>query len=335
MPTTPTVAVTSTRAVVQAAERRGVDVDALLADHGLTRPLLDDQDARLPAPVAAVVWRDAARAAREPELPVWAALELEWKAYRVIDLLAASSATVGEALEMLARYFRIINDSIRLELVELPGSRHALEVHRADGGPVPPPYLDYTLAACIYRMHYAAGVPIHPEVHRTRSAPADRTAHERALGPHLHFDSDRDRAVLDEAQWSTPMLACDPVLRSVLAEHAGHIVDSLPEPVDLLREVREALWELMPRGRAELARVARAVDVSPRTLQRRLAAAGTSWSELLGDTRRDLAAELLADRTLSIDDVAVLLGYAEASAFHRAFRRWTGTTPGQWRAQHA
>jgi len=74
---------------------------------------------------------------------------------------------------------------------------------------------------------------------------------------------------------------------------------------------------------------------SARSLQRKLAAAGTSFQELLDTTRRDAAARYLEDRTLSVGEVAYLLGYSEPAAFHRAFKRWNGITPLEFRRQHA
>lgn len=100
----------------------------------------------------------------------------------------------------------------------------------------------------------------------------------------------------------------------------------------MLADVVAVLVDAVPRGRAELVYVARKLGVPTRTLQRRLRAAGTSWTRLLAETRRRTAEELLRDPGLTVEEVAVLLGYADASVFHRAFRRWTGSTPGAWRA---
>ena len=330
----PTVAVTSTRAVMEAAARRGVDVGAVLAPHGITGARLRDRHVRLPSAVVLAVWADAARACGEPELPVWAAQELGWGAYRVLDMLAASAATVGQAFEMVSRYFALVHDTIRLPLVA-SGEGAAMGI-TAPRGEIPAPYVDYTLAACVFRVSVAAGRPLHPAVWRRRAEPADRRAHEQVFGPQLHFGADADRLVFDGALWHAPMPGGDPMLYGVLKRHAEAELasrrDGLAEAeLDPLRGVRDVLTSSLPRGRAEVAHVARRLGVSKRTLQRRLTAAGTTWTELLDGTRRALAAELLQDPELTVDEIALLLGYAEASAFHRAVRRWTGRSPGDWR----
>lgn len=331
MSTPPTVAVTSSRAVVEAAARRGVEVEALLARHAVEPALLADPRGRLPAPTVARLWQDAALTAGEPELPVWAALELPWGAYRVLDLLAASATTVGEALGLVSTWFRIVHDTIRLPIEVRPGGGGSMGIEQPDGSPVPAAYVDYTLTACICRMSYAGAAP-RPEVVLRRPAPADLRAHHAAFGPRVRFGGEEDRVYLDAAQWEAPLNRGDPLLRSVLEEHAARLVADLPapEPVD---PVAAALCELLPRGRVEVDLVAERLGVSRRTLQRRLAEQGLTWSTLVERTRLRLAERLLADPALSVDEVAVLLGYAEASTFHRAFRRWTGETPGAWRAR--
>lgn len=328
----PTVAVTSTRAVVQAAARRGVDVDALLAAHAIEPERLADPRERLPAGTAMAIWRDAAARAMQPELHVWAAIELPWGAYRVIDTLAASATGAGEGLELISRYFRIVHDTIRLPIEAAPDGGGTMRIVTRGGEPVPSIYVDYTLCACLFRLGLAGAV-LTPEVHLRREAPADRAGHVKALGPNLRFGAEEDRVVLDAAQWATPLPAGDAVLRSVLAEHADLLMKNLPDPgPEPLQDVSAALADALPRGRPELAFVAGQLGVSTRTLQRRLSEQGITWSSLLSRTRQELAERLLLDPSLSVDDVAVLLGYAEASTFHRAFRQWTGQTPGAWRA---
>ena len=93
----------------------------------------------------------------------------------------------------------------------------------------------------------------------------------------------------------------------------------------------QVIAESMDGTPPTLERTAHALGMSPRTLRRRLADEGTTFSNLLAEVRRDLAQRYLGDRALSIAEVAFILGFSEASAFHRAFRRWTNTTPRQFR----
>jgi AraC-like DNA-binding protein len=338
MPATPTVSVTSSRAVVEAAARRGADTSRILAEHGIDPAQLHDKDLRLPAPTVAKLWAAASIAAREPELPIHAAVELAWGSYRVIDMLAASACTVGEGLTLISQYFRIIHDTVLVPIRERPDGARVFRVEDVRGDAIPAPYVDYTLAACLYRMRYAGAAPIEAEIHLRRAAPIDLAGHHRAFGTNLEFGAHEDCAVLTQAQWTAPMSPSDPLLQSVLKDHADQVLRGLPsldaDRENPLADVQQVLLEAMPRGRVDLDHAAKQLGVSARTLQRRLAETGTRWSDLVEDARRQLSARLLADASLSVDDVAVLLGYAEASVFHRAFRRWTGQTPGAFRKQH-
>jgi AraC-like DNA-binding protein len=98
-------------------------------------------------------------------------------------------------------------------------------------------------------------------------------------------------------------------------------------------ELQRAILAALPEG-ARMADVARALHLSPRTLQRRLAQAGSSYREALDGVREEVACRHLEDPSLSLAEVGLLLGFGEASSFHRAFERWTGRSPGRWRAAH-
>jgi len=125
----------------------------------------------------------------------------------------------------------------------------------------------------------------------------------------------------------------DPVLRSVLEQHAAAIAARIPEADMLAREVRRVLALRMPEGDTHIETVARALAIAPRSLQRRLSGAGLSYQQLLDSTRREAAGEYLSDPRLAIGEVAYLLGYSEPAAFCRAFKRWNGMTPQSFRDQ--
>jgi AraC-like DNA-binding protein len=99
--------------------------------------------------------------------------------------------------------------------------------------------------------------------------------------------------------------------------------------------VRQILMQEVPGGNPSLEWVASRLALSPRTLQRRLRDEGTTHVALLDDLRRDLAIGYLKEKRVPIGEIAFLLGFSEPSAFHRAFRRWTGSTPGEVRNQTA
>jgi AraC-like DNA-binding protein len=99
--------------------------------------------------------------------------------------------------------------------------------------------------------------------------------------------------------------------------------------------VRAVIWSLLGNGTPSLEHVAAAIRMPRRTLQRQLAAEGTSLQAEIEEIRKTMALAVLRDRSISIEDVAILLGYAEPSTFFRSFKRWTGTTPRRFRSEPA
>ncbi|MEQ1501526.1 MAG: AraC family transcriptional regulator ligand-binding domain-containing protein [Myxococcota bacterium] len=330
------VQVTSTRAVVDAATRRGLapaERAALLARHDLTEVTLADPDARIPAETALAAWDEAAAAVDAPELAVWAALELPFGAYRVIDHLCAHVATFGDAVTALVRMFRMVNDEARLTLALAPDAHPAatLGFVLADGRPVPGRYVDYTFSAAVDRINRVVARPVRPSVRLRRPPPRDPAPHHRAFGPDVAFDQPADEVRFTVADWATPTRNPDDTLRPVLERHSELLLAELPSVGPWIDQVRAAIEAGLPHGRADLVRVSAALGLSTRTLQRRLDGLGQSWTDLLEDTRRALACVYLRDPALGLDEIAALLDYADASTFHRAFVRWTGETPGRWR----
>jgi AraC-like DNA-binding protein len=127
--------------------------------------------------------------------------------------------------------------------------------------------------------------------------------------------------------------AADPRLYRILKQYLQRILDEMPREDELFGSVRRAIGELLRDGDPKIARVAKKIAMSPRTLERRLKERGVVFKKLMDDTRRRFALSYLRDRKNSLTDVAFLLGYSELSAFNRAFKRWTGTTPLDFRAK--
>jgi AraC-like DNA-binding protein len=127
----------------------------------------------------------------------------------------------------------------------------------------------------------------------------------------------------------------DARLYRILKQHVERILAELPGDDDWLSAVRNAIAAAMLEGDPKRMRVARRLAISTRTLERRLNEHGVVYRQLVDDTRRVFAMEYLNDRNQSLTEIAFLLGYSEVSAFHRAFRRWTGSTPSEYRERHA
>jgi AraC-like DNA-binding protein len=127
----------------------------------------------------------------------------------------------------------------------------------------------------------------------------------------------------------------DPILRAVLEGHADGILARLPERNGLALGVQRLLAQRIAGGDTRIESVGRALAMSARTLQRRLAGEGISYQRLLEEARKEAAGRYLAESTLAIGEIAYLLAYSEPAPFHRAFKRWYGCTPEAYRRMQA
>ena len=128
---------------------------------------------------------------------------------------------------------------------------------------------------------------------------------------------------------SLPMPRRDPTLRRLLDRQARAMLQALPQSSEADRQMQRVVLRMLSDGEPTLARAAAAMHMSPRTLQRRLARHGLSWQQWLDRSREKLAHQYLEDGSLTLADIALLLGFSEQSAFNRAYRRWTGRSPGR------
>jgi AraC-like DNA-binding protein len=331
----PTIAATSTLAMVCTAEGRGVGTADLLEAAGITRAVLEDPDARLPAPAVLGIWNALRQRTADPVLQLAAPTSLPFGAYRVIDYLVGASATVGEGIRRFARFFRLIADAITLTVDQDQGE-YRLSLATADGGPVPPVYADYVFAALVSRIRMRIRPAL--EVRRVEF----RQPEPRATAPYVEtfrapvrFGAAADRLCFGSEEWEAPMDSADAALARLLEDHARIIARRIPHAASgFTAEVEKTITAVMPEG-GSAEDVARALNVSVRTLQRKLVPAGTTFREVSDAVRGQLAQEYLTDPAVSIAEVAFMLGFSDQTSFTRAFRRWTGDSPGRWRRRRA
>lgn len=332
---TPTVLVTSTLAMVRAAEARGVEVGDVLERAGVPRERLQQPDGRIPVSASLAIWDELRQRARDATLQLVAPTALPVGAYRVLDHLVGTSATVGEGVRRFARFFGLINPTVTLS-VQRGESEWRLVASLAGEKPVPSVYVDYIFAALVGRVraYFRPGLRL-GRVDLRQPAPPDPLPYLAAFQAPVNFGAAADQLCFADAEWGAPLETHDPTLAQVLEAHARIKLRRAAGGTSALGfDLQRAVIGTLPDG-ARVADVARILRISTRTLQRKLAEAGTSYRAALDAVRAELACRYLEDRSLSISEVTLLLGFGETSSFHRAFERWTGEAPGRWRARHA
>jgi AraC-like DNA-binding protein len=278
------------------------------------------------------LWQVAIERSGDPWLPVRVALTTSVRAYGLVGYTMSNSATVGQALRRLARYSRIVTEAVRVHYVEdEPGAKVVVEGAAADVNATRsgPDSRQAFVIAAVRELSREEVVPREARLPYPRPADADDLA--RLLRAPLVFDPPNDWVAFARDQLALPVRGADATLGGYLEQFSSQLLQELPDPESFRDQVRRAMWSALGDGQPALGAIATKLAVSPRTLQRRLREEGTSYGELLDLLRREFATRLLRERKLAVYEIAFLLGYAEPSTFHRAFRRWTGRSPQQFR----
>ena len=318
------------RAIKRALESAGCDGGALLHEAGMDLSLLDDPTARYPLAQTTRLWQLAVKATGDPCLGLKVASAVTQTTFHALGYTLIASTTLREAFERVVRYFRIVTDAGALALTRA-GDEYHLDVLLPDGPQPADEAVDAFVSVFVRMCRALAGrdyAPLRIELHRPR--PADTACFDRVLRAPLVFEAKVTRIVFDAATFERTLEGANPELAlhndAIVVKHLARL-----DKENISARVEAALIERLPHGEPSQDEIAQALHVSTRSLQRRLAEAGSSYKELLDETRRALATSYLRDRSYSVSEVTYLLGFSDTSSFSRAFRRWTGESPTDFR----
>lgn len=169
------------------------------------------------------------------------------------------------------------------------------------------------------------------EIHFRHAAPKITRDHETHFGCPVRFASDRDALLVSTASLQAPNKLGDASISRFFETHLETIVSGFEEDQSLDQRVLPLISRSLSEGVPRISDVASQLAMSARTLQRRLADGGHSYQSLVDEARRRLSARLLAETDYSLNEVAFMAGFADQSAFTRAFKRWEGQTPRSYR----
>jgi AraC-like DNA-binding protein len=305
----------------------GVAVEPVLAAAGLPAMALDAQSSRIPYAAMLQLLAECAARSRLPHFGL-----LAGQAWRLQDLgllgeLMRHAPTLGDALRTMVAHQQLNALGGAPVLME---HGHTVELGYVVYHPSPAPLdvvFDTALAAGMELMRALAGPRWCPRrVGLPRAAPADAEPYARHFGCLVRFDAERATLEFAASTMSQAIAGADPQRWRALNAQMRHQGDAQLVPA-LYRTVRT----LLAQGAANRQTTAQQLSLHRRTFNRRLQAQGTGFREILDDVRHVAARQLLRDTALTVIDVAAALGYAEASSFNHAFRRWSGMTPTAWR----
>jgi len=324
------------RPAYEASLAFGATEAELEAELGWTRAHLEAPGARVSGASTHAHFEWMYRKPRYPDFVLDAVRRHDASSLGVVGLACKTAPTVAAALTLHARFQHLTNRSARYS-AELDGPRLTIVERRP--GPASLGSLlvsDYTTLVAKHLLGQLALDPppiLGARSRRARVPEAERERFEAFLGAPLELDAEHASLVLDASFLGAPTAVADPELEAYFRGVLERVPITPSRQPPLIEDVRAAIRARLVDGTPTLSQVARPLAIGARTLQRRLASHDTTFAAELDATRRELADAHLADPSLSLAEVAWLLGYSEQASFYRAFRRWHDTTPDAWRRE--
>lgn len=321
-------AMTGFRRVV---DRLGGDHAALLAEFGLASHALDDPDAWISYTAAVDLLERAAEVLEREDF----GLELAehqglLAALGPAAFIARHSETVESTLQALAGWLDIVQSravSFEVDRTEEGSGRLRWRL-RLPGRARSAQTNELNQAICIRILQNLRGRSFRPlEVRFVHARPADETRLRALFGPNLRFEAEHNEIRIAAADMDAANPQSDPALRELARGYVARLGRARGGPSDTISRCANLVAQLLPTRRCSLAAVAEDLELHPRTLQRRLRAAGTDFRSVLERERRTFALRYVADPDLPLVRIAGRLGYADQPSFTRAFGDWFGTTP--------
>lgn len=251
----------------------------------------------------------------------------------VLGYVLLASRNLQEALQRLDRYQRLVYDVIPMERRDGDGY---VDLVWDDKHGRPGPLVDETaITALVQFCRNIADHRLTPRfVHFINPCPDSLQPYTDYYGCSVKFDQPETIVRIDHADLERPLRTADPTMIELMERHAESLLATLPHEDELIEQVRQTITSCLYEGEPNIDVVAARLERTPRTLQRALSVAGSSFREELNTIRKELALAYLRNAHLSILDIAMLLGYTEHSAFSRSFKQWTGISPKAYRLMH-
>ena len=316
-------------------EMHGIDARALFRRHGVAAADIRDPNARFPSDKWDPIACEAAARIPDAGFALRAARCWHPSNLGVLGHAWLTSSTLRSGLQRLVCHGRLIGEKVSTRLQDSPiGPKLLIDSGRTD--PVVGPIMvDLTMSLLIDMCRMNSGAALRPlEVCLKRAQPDVWQEYPAFYGCPVQFAGPCDSFTLSSKDADEPLPTSNRQLAATLdrliAEQLAHLDKS-----NVLARCKASLLEQLSSGEISEHDMARQLHMSRRTLQRKLAEAETTYQKLVDDTRRDLALRYIEDPRHSITDITFILGFSQQSAFTRAFKRWTGMPPTDYRSRHA
>lgn len=317
--------------VAKAIEAAGHDFRPIFRRAGMDPAELEDANARYPVGAMMRMWREVPSVTGDEAFGLSVVQHWHPTTLHALGYAWLASDTLLHALERAARYMRLVSNVAEAAL-QKTDDEYRLIMHRSvmDTRTVPVA-VDAWNALLVHMCRMSYGESFAPRrVRLGRRAPADAAPYARFFRAPVEFDAPITTIHFDRSSLEKRL----PTRNAELARANERVISEYLNRFDrssVTLQVEAKLVESLPSGSASQESIADALHLSPRSLQRKLRDEGTTYKNLLDETRRDLAARYISEKQISVNEVAYMLGFSEPANFSRAFKRWTGASPSAYR----
>lgn len=315
----------------EAMLRAGIEVDEIYRRLGIDAFALLQPGTRIPHQGQVPFWATVEAVTGDKEIGLHLCRHLSPLAGEFVNTLFMHSATVGAGIDQFLRHLRLVSDHVALRMI-VQKDRDEVRIAGRLGDQGMPRHSEIMLAwSCLQALMLATTNRFRLIRFDLQCAASSHPGEfEELFGCPVHFGQQESSFVFHRSMLDLPLLHADPDM-----EKANHVVAQKRmrqvQRQNTIEEVRSAVLDMLTNEPPTLDLVARELGRSPRTLRSELQDAGTNFNQVVSEVQQIIAKRLLAGTTMPLDDIVSCVGFSERSAFYRAFRRWTGLTPLQYR----
>lgn len=327
-----TVSIGWVKTVINGAQRLSVDRETLLEEAGIPSEALNRE--RWPVDDITRLWHAAEHCTGDAAFGLKVGSQFSPLSISGVGFALQSVATLREAIVMMQKFQRLISDGGRFQM--LPGNTATWVVYHPRQGQLAfnPHQIEAVLAAVIGFATWVTGARMEPlKVHFSQARLGPWPGYRAVFHCPVDFEQAFSGLLVENAVLDQPLPQADPQLAQVHERYTEARLAALSMSSVSVPELRQWLEARIGPVLPRRSEAAAALGISERTLARRLQAQGRTFEGLLDEVRRDRALQAVAETNTPLPAIAESLGFAEASTFYRAFRRWTGMPPVRWRKE--
>jgi AraC-like DNA-binding protein len=322
----------ASQSVQQEAQRRILE---LLTRGGIDPADLASPDARIPQEIAFEEAVICAEVTGDRAFNLHAAQTQEKGDFGLYEYVSRTSATLGESMKCSAKYLPLITDGAEIDII-IQGDtviwRHRLTANSRGT----PEGIEFVMTSFFVSTAQKLGFKGSPiEVHFTYDKPAYIEEYETFFMAPMRFNMEFNQSIIPVRALELPLVTADPALHAVLIPYGDQALDTLALRLPFTQRVRKVILDQLTLEDSGLKKTAEKLRMSERTLRRGLESEGTRYSDLVDDVRKALARTYLTTSEYVNADIAQRLGFTSLPAFYRAFKRWYGFAPTEYRKASA